>query len=306
MLKKILVIKHGALGDIVLSTGPMAAIRAAHPDAEITLLTTPAYAPMLDASGYFNHITLDMRPKFWQIFEWRRLIRFFREGGFDRVYDLQTSRRSSGYHRFFPEGTEWIGTAEKASHRHDADERTSQHTLERQAALLALAGIRNVPPPDVRWLEGDITSYTLPARYALLVPGGSAHRTEKRWPAAHFIALGTWLAEKNITCLLVGTRAEEKLLSEIERAVPHAINLCRRTDFGQIASLARGALLAAGNDTGPMHLIAGAGCPSLVLFSHVSDPALCAPRGERVHILRAEKMESLLPVQALEIVQAYC
>jgi ADP-heptose:LPS heptosyltransferase len=48
-----------------------------------------------------------------------------------------------------------------------------------------------------------------------------------------------------------------------------------------------------GNDTGPMHLIATVGCPSVVLFSNESDPALCAPRGRSVTILRRPNLSSL-------------
>ena len=52
------------------------------------------------------------------------------------------------------------------------------------------------------------------------------------------------------------------------------------------------AVAAVGNDTGPMHLIAAAGCASIVLFSDDSDPALCAPRG-RVTVLRRPDLASL-------------
>jgi ADP-heptose:LPS heptosyltransferase len=48
-----------------------------------------------------------------------------------------------------------------------------------------------------------------------------------------------------------------------------------------------------GNDTGPMHLIATAGCRSVVLFSSASDPALTAPRGRAVTILREARLEDL-------------
>ena len=49
----------------------------------------------------------------------------------------------------------------------------------------------------------------------------------------------------------------------------------------------------AGNLLGPMHLIAAAGCPSVVLFSQASDPALCAPRGRSVTVLRKPDLSAL-------------
>ncbi|HBA43779.1 MAG TPA: ADP-heptose--LPS heptosyltransferase, partial [Alphaproteobacteria bacterium] len=53
---RILVIKLGALGDFVLATGPFAAIRQHHADAEITLLTTPPFAAMARQTGFFDHV----------------------------------------------------------------------------------------------------------------------------------------------------------------------------------------------------------------------------------------------------------
>ena len=52
-------------------------------------------------------------------------------------------------------------------------------------------------------------------------------------------------------------------------------------------------MLAVGNDTGPMHLIAAAGCPSLVLYSRESDPAKVAPRGSSVATLRRDTLAEL-------------
>ena len=47
------------------------------------------------------------------------------------------------------------------------------------------------------------------------------------------------------------------------------------------------------NDTGPAHLLAAAGAPTLALFSGESDPALCAPRGAQVRVLRRERLSDL-------------
>ncbi|MFX9877842.1 glycosyltransferase family 9 protein, partial [Acinetobacter baumannii] len=76
-------------------------------------------------------------------------------------------------------------------------------------------------------------------------------------------------------------------------------DLTGRTDLFQIAGLARRAAGAVGNDTGPMHLIAAVGCPSLVLFSHASDPAQSGQTGPRVRHLRVPALDQL-PVDAVE------
>ena len=76
-------------------------------------------------------------------------------------------------------------------------------------------------------------------------------------------------------------------------AAPGGRDLAGRTSLAEIAVLARGAAAAVGNDTGPMHLIAAAGCPTLVLFSDASDPALCAPRGLEAQILHRPDLRDL-------------
>jgi ADP-heptose:LPS heptosyltransferase len=70
-----------------------------------------------------------------------------------------------------------------------------------------------------------------------------------------------------------------------------------------LATLARGALVAIGNDTGPMHL-AAAGCPSVVLYSHESDPALCGQRGDRVIYIRRPSLNDLGVSEVLDSVAA--
>lgn len=106
------------------------------------------------------------------------------------------------------------------------------------------------------------------------------------------MALARALAASGIVSVALGTASEAPLAAEIARAAP-VIDLTGRTGFGDIASLARAAVVAVGNDTGPMHLIAAVDCPSVVLFSEQSDPALCAPRGEKVVILRRPSLAAL-------------
>jgi hypothetical protein len=61
-IKKVLVIKLGALGDFVLALAAMKKIREAHPKAKITLLTTPPFEALAKLSPYFNTVETDGRP----------------------------------------------------------------------------------------------------------------------------------------------------------------------------------------------------------------------------------------------------
>ncbi len=300
-MSNILVIKHGALGDVVLATGPFQAIRRHHGNDRITLLTTPPYEKMLRASGYFDEIWVDSRPKLYNFLSFFTLIEKIRNGHFSRIYDLQTSERTFWYFYLMREPKpEWVGTAKGASHRHNTPERTTLHTVERQRQQLAIAGITDMPPPDISWLKAGIGHFHLPERYALIIAGGSEHRQGKRWPAHNYGTICAWLVSHGITPLLIGTRSEVAVISTIETLCDKAINLLGRTSFFELAEIARHAICAIGNDTGPMHLIASTGCPSLVLFSQYSNPQLCAPRGKDVTIVQKNPIASLPPEEVIE------
>jgi ADP-heptose:LPS heptosyltransferase len=294
--QRILVIKHSALGDFVLATAAFRAIRRHHPAAHITLLTTKPYRAIAEASGLFDAIWIDSRPPPTRPVAWWRLARRLRGGGFRRVYDLQRSSRTGWYLRLFGRRKpEWVGRAPGASHRYDgAGDR--RHIAEREAEQLALAGITDIGLPDLSFLTADIARFELPPRFALLVPGGAPHRPAKRWPAANFAALGLHLAGEGIAPVLLGTASEASEIAEIRQTCPAARDLHGQTDFADLAELARRAELAVGNDTGPMHLIAAAGCPSVVLFSAESDPVKVAPRGPWVRTLQRDALTGL-PVE---------
>jgi ADP-heptose:LPS heptosyltransferase len=293
-LTRILVIKLGALGDVIQALGPMAAIRRHHRDARITVLTTAPFADLLAASGHGDAVWVDDRAPIWRLDRWLALRDKLKSGGFTRVYDLQTSRRSSAYfHLLRPNPPEWSGIASGCSHPHANPARDSMHTIDRQREQLAQAGIADVPPSDVSWLDADLASLALPEAIALLVPGGAAHRPGKRWPVERYGELAAALATRGLTPVVLGMTGERGLAAAIVARCKSARDLSGRTSLSQLAALGRRARVAIGNDTGPMHLLAVAGAPSVVLFSAASDPALCAPRARAVMVLRRATLADL-------------
>lgn len=294
MSSRILVIRHGALGDFVLSSGPFQAIRDHHCDNHIVLLTTAPYEALAVGGGWFDEVWLDDKPKWWQFADVRSLSSRLNEDVFDRVYDLQTSDRSSGYFRLFKRPKpDWSGIARGCSLPHANPQRDRLHTVERQADQLHMAGIDGVPSPDLSMIDADLSAFDLPDRYALIIPGSAPHRPQKRWPAELYGELCHRLKGMNLAVVLIGGPAEADVLSAIASTRRDAVNLCGQTSFEQIAALGRQAELAIGNDTGPMHLVATAGCPSLTLFSSSSDPALTAPRGRSVTVFSRYNLADL-------------
>lgn len=288
----VLVIKLAALGDVVQGFGPFAAIRAHHPGERITLLTTPPYAALLAGAPWFDAIRADGRPAWTDLPAVWRLARWLRGEGFGRVYDLQTSSRSSRYRWFTGAGPEWSGIAPGASHPHCNPARDAMHTLDRQREQLEHAGITRFPAPDLSWLDDPVPHLALPPRFALLVPGASPQRPAKRWPVERFAGLAARLP---MPCAVAGGAAERALAA----AIPGALDLCGRTTLRELAAVARRAALCVGNDTGPTHLAAALGTPTLAVFGPDSDPALCAPRGERVRVLRGAPIGAVSVEEAL-------
>lgn len=293
---RVLVIRLGAFGDFVQSFGPFAAIRAHHADDDITLLTTAPFAPLARAAPWFDHVEIDARHGWWNIPGLLRLRRQLQ--GYDLVYDLQTSGRSSRYFALAGK-PRWSGIAQGCALPHANPERDAMHTRERQREQLEMAGITEFPPPELDWLPR--TKTTLPPRFALLAPGAAAHRPGKRWPPEHYALLARMLAERGITPVIIGGRGEEDIGKIIQLFCRDAIDLIGKTSLAEILDIARRASVCVGNDTGPMHLAAMSGSPTLVLFGPDSDPAITAPRGPSGEWLAVIKVDSMAELTAEEV-----
>ncbi|HEX7944639.1 MAG TPA: glycosyltransferase family 9 protein [Phenylobacterium sp.] len=311
-VERILVIKLSALGDFVLALAAMKKIRAAHPKAHITLLTTPPFEALAKICPYFNAVDTGGRPESFS--DWMALRRRIKAANYDRAYDLQTSAHSNRiFQALRPGPPPWSGIAFGCALPHRNPLRNGMHTLERQADQLMYAGIwpdaptepGSAPPPDLSWVlksvppERPVPGSNKPRPYVMLVPGGSEHRPEKRWPVERYSELARILYARGFDVVIIGGVKESDLAHTIQRAVPRARDLTGRTDFARIAMLGAKAALAVGNDTGPLHLAAAGGAPTIVLFSRASDPKLSAPRG-RVAILRAENLSDLPVAQVAQ------
>jgi ADP-heptose:LPS heptosyltransferase len=307
----------------------MRVVRATHPSARITLLTTEPFEAFAKACPYFDIVEADGRPR--DIKGRTDLIRRLRAANYDMVYDFQNNDRTAQYFvGLTGKKPLWSGAAKGASHQHINPERAEMHNFDRLAEQLVHAGLGPKPPGDpTGWFIGqDLTPsldwirpafrdpprfqpafFGLNGPYALIIPGSSAEHPEKRWPVDRFIGLSSWFAGGGVTPVIVGGKAEGDIGIQIQRKEPRAKSIIGRTDLFQLATLSERALLAIGGDTGPMHLAAAARAPGICLFAQEWNEEMAldlntvwspktrlgraAPRGGPMILLHAPALEQI-------------
>jgi len=302
--ENVLVVKLSAFGDFVLSLGTFEAIRKHHADARITLLTTPPFQAMAEKCGFFDVIWTEKRSAWHELGAWKNLRQRLRAENFDAVYDLQRNNRTGIYYYLAPAVTRRYWTGYRLPHG------TSPGLFKKgddvPEGMLRIEDTRHFPLTDFDWLQGDVGRFNLPARYGIIVPGCAPQHPQKKWPAQNYALLAREFPALGMTPVLIGGPAEKELAAAIAHHVPEALNLTGKTSFFDIAAIARGAAVAVGNDTGPMHMVSLVGVPSLWLFSGRSNPVQSAPKGEHVYVLREENISDISPTTVLQVVKDIC
>ena len=309
MKKKILVIKHGALGDMIFANGAFQAIQHYHSKDQIILLTTAPYLEMMKKSGYFDEIWVDNRPRpLTNPIECWRLFQKLRKAKFDRIYDLQKSKRTKKYmqltDRFFSPKPEWCTKHVGAKYSYTDPAQYDKHIYDRHASLLAEAGIKDVPKPNINWMTSDISHLKLPEKYFIFVPGCSPTQPHKRWNPKNYGEIGNWLVAQKIIPVIIGMKDESDIIKEIQKICPQAISLEGKTSLFDIAELGRHAVGALGHDTGPMHIVAVTECPSVMLFSWSSIPKHYAPRGFKTAIIHQHNLDDIPVNQVIDLIKS--
>jgi len=135
--------------------------------------------------------------------------------------------------------------------------------------------------------------------YVCLHPGSS--HPAKRWPPRYFARVGDVLARWGFTVLLTGTKKENHLTTAVAAAMKQpAINLAGRTPLGALALLLQDAHLLVCNDTGVSHLAAAMQTPSVIVFHHTGDVPRWAPTDRVRHrvIVASHKCENERTIEA--------
>lgn len=276
MAETILIVMPSWIGDAVMATPVLRSLRHARPDARIALLVRPGIDAILAGLSWFDAMRAHPM-KGW--------IGAFAAGGVARaeqpemVLLLPNSFRSALIAR-----------------RSGARRRVGYATDGRRLLLSdpVAPPARSQPVPAVDWyaslLEralGIAVENRRPElfttagersraaalleqageRYAVLVPG--ANRADKRWPVKGFAALAAHLRERHgLRVVLIGSPAERPLLDELERMCGSGtLNAAAwKLDLGAIKAVIASATVVVSNDTGPRHVAAALGAPTVALF----------------------------------------
>jgi ADP-heptose:LPS heptosyltransferase len=282
----ILVIRLGALGDLVFCFQSFHEIRQAHPEAEIALLVRAPYADFARSLPWFNRIIIDTHPTFLAPRAWWKLRREIADFRPKRVYDFQGKFRQTVLYALLggPKGPAWSGAASGCKFPRPWPPLPGMSWQAFMAAQLRSAGVPAAGPPDLSWFDAPIDKFALPKRYAVLIPGCSPKAPHKRWPAQKFAEAAKKLQQNKFLCVAVGTKDDAEAVAEIKAIAPDVFDLCGQTSLFELAGIVRRAALVIGNDTGPVHMAAALGAPTLAIFSEKSDPVWSKPPGPKVAV----------------------
>jgi len=307
--RRILIMRLGAYGDILMATPLLAALRAAYPDAYLSWLAGPTEYQAINASPYLDELIV------WDGAYIRSAWRHGRIGpALVRSAALLRELRRRRYDVFISlQPEEWplllraVGAAQTIGvfntfTRHWGEERNlhyrklyshsySRPELHRTDQYLAVLEALGLPKPtDPRLTMGytaedkaaaDIFLETqgIGESEAFVVLAPSTTWPTKCWPADCYAALGDALAQDHgCRIVLIGTAGEAETLTKIasEMSAP-AVVAAGALSFREAAALIDRARLLVSGDTGPMHVAAALGTPQVALFGATS-PLWYGPR----------------------------
>jgi ADP-heptose:LPS heptosyltransferase len=141
---------------------------------------------------------------------------------------------------------------------------------------------------DAAAAAGLLRLHGVAPAYRILHPTRGLSAQRSRWPAAGFIGLARALRARDGRPLLISGSAEDATFAATIARATGAISVAGETTLGAFGALAAGAQSVVAMDSGPMHIAAAVGAPTVGVFALESDePDRWAPRGPHVAVVRA-------------------
>ena len=301
-IRRILVIKWTAMGDVVLASAIIEDLHRAFPDATIDLNTMEPWDRLFRDDPRIQRIfTVDLRgrERGWRGI--RRWLREVRRGRYDLVVDLQSNDRSalllsalllSGGRIPYR-----IGHRKRLPYNIFAPAPEGpRYSLEWSRAALRAAGIPAETPLPVLHVPTQnrehaqalmIEEGLVTGQFALFMPGCQAAGHLKRWGAERYAELARLIQAEGVKAALIGGPDEREECARIRALAGDAVvDLCGRTEVLDILPLAEASRYIVSNDTGTAHLSAAADRPMVVICGP-TDPRRVRPPGDKVTALQA-------------------
>ena len=284
---RVLFVRLRSLGDTVLSTPLYAALKAWRPDLRVTVLVEPPNGEVLKHNPDVDQVLTipGAQGSISSLFSRASVLREIRASRFACCINLHGGSTSAwltllsgSMHRV---GLKSFRNTFAYTHSLDVSTRkadgTKWHTVEYQMEWLrqlglpegAIPPLQVIPPPELeapvrRYLEG--LGVKPDSRYAVIQP--TSKFFTKEWTPEGFAEIADYLVrEQGVQVLLTGGPGEESKLRSVAQHCRENVAVCAGVfSVGELLWVLRGANLFVGNDSGPTHLAAALGIPTVVLF----------------------------------------
>jgi heptosyltransferase I len=271
---RFLIVRLGALGDVIHGIPAAAALRAAFPTARIDWLVDPKYVGLLGCvRGLDDRIGLDPRAGMSSLLS---VLGELRGRNYSAAIDLQGLVKSAVLARLAGAGRT-IGFA-RAQLREPAarffytstvDTTGALHVIRQNLALLSAVGVKTdvvAMPLDV---PSTVASQLVGEEFSegYIVLNGGAAWPNKRWPPERLGAVAAALyARFEMRSVVLWGPGEQELATAIAAASAGTATLAPQTSIVDVLSIVRSARLVVSGDTGPVHLAGAVGTPVVGLY----------------------------------------
>lgn len=279
-MNNFLIVRLGALGDVVHGIPVAAALRNEFPIARIDWMVDPRYVELLDlVTGIDRRIPVDPRAitRGSEREKFRQTLRELRQAHYEAVIDLQGLLKSAMLARSV-RGRQTIGFPRRHLREPLArlfytvapDPGEATHVIYKNLALLAPLKVldRRVRfPLDVPATAtvGQILERFHPREYVLINPG--AAWPNKRWPPNRFGELASAIRRDfGWRSLVLWGPGEQELAHDVVEASEGAAESSPPTTITDLVGVARHARLMISGDTGPLHIAGAVGTPIVALY----------------------------------------
>ncbi|MFO7716807.1 glycosyltransferase family 9 protein [Desulfosarcina sp.] len=295
---RILLVQTSFLGDTILSTPVIAAIKNLFPHAELWMMTTPLSADLVRRDPLLaGVIRMDKRDRDAGLSGLLRMSRRLKSMAFDRVYSLHRSYRTSLL-LWLARIPLRIGCRDaKGSffyHRLKARDLT-QHDVMRNLSILsgeceidqAFAQMR-LFPPNATEVNAEL-KHALPpvGRYAVLVPG-SAWRT-KMWHWEGYREVARYLLDRKIGVVILGGASEKAVCDQVARNLD-VVNLAGCGTISEALFVMQHACVVVCNDSMALHMASALKIPTAVIFCATSPAFGYGPWQNRATVIEKKEL----------------